>query len=55
MRSLPIAAFLLGILWCTGVFVQKPNVPMPTLGGFQIWADETVHAGWRVQRKALSD
>ncbi len=28
---------------------------MPTLGGFQIWADETVHAGWRVQRNVVTD
>ncbi len=28
----------------------RPNVPSPTLGGRQVWADEFVFAGWRIQR-----
>ena len=27
-----------------------PNLPMPTLGGSQLWADLAVDGGWRVQR-----
>ena len=27
-----------------------PNIQMPTLGGTQVWRDEMVRAGWRVQR-----
>lgn len=29
---------------------QMPNIPMPTLGGKQVWADEYVYAGWRIQQ-----
>jgi pimeloyl-ACP methyl ester carboxylesterase len=30
------------------------HVPMPTLGGKQIWADLFIRGGWRIQRNVLS-
>ncbi len=30
------------------------NIPLPTLGGKQIWADEFIHAGWRIQKNVVS-
>jgi len=30
------------------------NVPFPTLGGTQLWADVFWHAGWRIQRNVLT-
>ncbi len=32
----------------------RPNLPFPTLGGMQFWADLWVHAGWRIQENAVS-
>jgi pimeloyl-ACP methyl ester carboxylesterase len=31
-----------------------PNIPFPTLGGMQFWADEIVHCGWRIQRNVFT-
>ncbi|MBN1477041.1 alpha/beta fold hydrolase [Candidatus Sumerlaeota bacterium] len=31
-----------------------PNIPLPTLGGMQFWADEIVHCGWRIQRNVFT-
>jgi pimeloyl-ACP methyl ester carboxylesterase len=31
------------------------NVPLPTLGGKQIWADTFIHAGWRIQRNLFTN
>ena len=31
-----------------------PNVPLPTLGGRQVWGDVAWRAGWRVQRNVLT-
>jgi len=31
-----------------------PNLPLPTLGGMQFWADRRYHAGWRIQEHALT-
>jgi pimeloyl-ACP methyl ester carboxylesterase len=31
-----------------------PNVPLPTLGGKQLWADRYVFAGWRVQESVVT-
>lgn len=34
---------------------ERPiNLPMPTLGGKQIWADIFIRGGWRIQRNVLS-
>lgn len=30
------------------------NIPFPTLGGKQFWADERVYSGWRIQRHVLT-
>lgn len=32
----------------------RPNVPFPTLGGKQVWSDEFVRAGWRIQTNVLT-
>ncbi len=31
-----------------------PNLPLPTTGGAQIWADELFYHGWHIQRNSLS-
>lgn len=31
-----------------------PNLPFPTLGGMQFWADLWVYAGWRIQENAFT-
>ena len=33
----------------------RPNVSLPTLGGKQIWADEIVLDGWRIQTNVFTD
>jgi hypothetical protein len=33
----------------------QPNLPLPTFGGSQVWADVFWHAGWRIQRHVLSE
>ncbi|MBN2578041.1 MAG: hypothetical protein JXB10_03540 [Pirellulales bacterium] len=33
----------------------NPNLPLPTLGGMQFWADELIFREWRIQRNALTD
>ena len=30
------------------------NLPAPTMGGLQLWADAFVHAGWRIQQNVLT-
>ena len=32
----------------------RPNLPFPTLGGKQVWADLVIASGWRVQRNVLT-
>lgn len=36
-------------------FPGMPNIPMPTMGGMQIWEDLEVFAGWRLQHNLLTD
>ncbi len=31
------------------------NVPMPTLGGKQLWSDEFIYAGWRIQQNVVTE
>lgn len=31
-----------------------PNVPLKTLGGKQLWGDEYIYGGWRIQRNAFT-
>lgn len=31
-----------------------PNIPFPTLGGRQLWADRFLYAGWRIQENVLT-
>lgn len=42
--------FLLNPLKCSAMW----NIPFPTLGGKQFWADERVYSGWRIQRHVLT-
>lgn len=37
-----------------GASCAAPNVPFPTLGGKQFWADEQVDHGWRIQRNLVT-
>lgn len=32
----------------------KVNLPLPTAGGLQLWADEFVRSGWRIQQNLLT-
>lgn len=32
----------------------NPNLPLPTLGGKQVWADEFFRADWRIQKNVLT-
>jgi pimeloyl-ACP methyl ester carboxylesterase len=34
---------------------QNFNLPLPTLGGMQFWADELILHEWRIQRNVLTD
>jgi pimeloyl-ACP methyl ester carboxylesterase len=34
---------------------QLFHIPGPTLGGTQLWSDELIYHGWRIQRNALTD
>lgn len=31
-----------------------PNLPLPTLGGKQLWADRYLYSGWRIQENVLT-
>jgi pimeloyl-ACP methyl ester carboxylesterase len=31
-----------------------PNIPLPTLGGKQLWADTYIYAGWRIQQNVVT-
>ncbi|WP_237607693.1 esterase/lipase family protein [Roseimaritima sediminicola] len=37
-----------------GFSMPIPNVPLPTLGGTQVWTDHRNVAGWRLQQHALT-
>lgn len=43
------AVFLVLTLLGTGKG-ERPNALVPTMGGMQLWTDETLQGGWRVQR-----
>ncbi|WP_337660265.1 esterase/lipase family protein [Anderseniella sp. Alg231-50] len=49
---------LLGLVFTGGLSGQaraeNPNFALPTLGGTQLWADEHLRGGWRIQRHAWS-
>jgi hypothetical protein len=61
-RLAVIAILLVGILSPTSTRGDDPlgdaldafNVPLPTLGGKQFWADQLVYGEWRVQRSTLT-
>src|SRR5437773_2749583 len=65
MRFVPSVIGVLGIM-CAGVArsqdagrasesTGKINLVVATLGGKQVWADELVFWGWRIQRNSLTD
>jgi hypothetical protein len=54
-RGLVLVALVLASLVTMAVLPAAaqsalPNIQLPTLGGTQVWRDEMVRAGWRVQR-----
>lgn len=55
MKALQLMAWFafVGLTSCSGlrgpVRTGNPNLPFPTLGGMQFWADLWVHSGWRIQ------
>lgn len=61
-RKRRIAVRLLGIVAALALAMPSAhaetshnwNIPAPTLGGNQVWADGYVHAGWRVQQNVLT-
>lgn len=62
--SFVINAILLVAVMPRGVWAEeaarvtgapRPNIPSPTLGGKQFWADELLFYQWRIQRNALTD
>lgn len=38
----------------TGGALAMPNLPFPTLGGKQVWADRYLYAGWRIQENVIT-
>lgn len=48
LPAFPVALALL----CGGCQAGPVNLPFPTLGGKQLWGDERVDCGWRIQRHA---
>lgn len=34
---------------------QRFNIPMPTMGGKQLWADVTIYGGWRIQQHVYTE
>lgn len=45
---------LIGIFAAFPAQADKINIPVPTLGGAQIWTDEVLQGGWRVQRNHVT-
>ncbi len=43
-----------GLLKDSAPPIHLPNIRTPTLGGKQVWADEYIHAGWRIQHNIIS-
>ncbi len=50
---------MLGLLagaFSVSAMAQQPlNVPAPTFGGKQLWGDEYIYGGWRIQRNVLTN
>lgn len=47
--------YLMGLCALSGTLAcATPNLPFPTLGGKQFWADEWVRADWRIQRNQIT-
>ncbi len=47
-----LASLLIMGLLSTQARAENPNVALPTFGGTQLWADEHLRGGWRIQRHA---
>ena len=48
------SATLVGRLWAGEPTDQPLNVPLPTMGGKQFWADELFFHQWHIQRNVLT-
>jgi pimeloyl-ACP methyl ester carboxylesterase len=48
-----ISLIIMGLL-SVPVRAENPNAALPTLGGTQLWADEKLRGGWRIQRHVWS-
>lgn len=46
---------VVGTVSCPAFSAEAPvNLPLPTLGGKQFWADEFVQTGWRIQKNVVT-
>jgi hypothetical protein len=59
LRSRPIrrglaAGLIAGGAAADATMTAPPNLPLPTLGGRQLWADVYTYAGWRIQENVLT-
>lgn len=52
-RQRAVAAAIILVSLTGGAFAM-PNLPFPTLGGKQVWADRYLHAGWRIQENVFT-
>lgn len=48
-----VSLIIMGLL-SAPVRAENPNAALPTLGGTQLWADENLRGGWRIQRHVWS-
>lgn len=46
-----VTLLIMGLL-STHARAKNPNLALPTMGGTQLWADEHLRGGWRIQRHA---
>ena len=53
-RLFLLAALLVGCQSMDKPSSPRPNLPLPTLGGKQVWADLAWRGGWRLQENALT-
>ena len=51
---LAILALLGGGVMAAHAPAPLPNIPLPTLGGKQFWADHYLNAGWRIQKNVFT-
>ena len=54
-NSLAVCCLILALAGVGSVTASNLNLPMKTLGGKQLWADQRVLADWRIQKSVLTD